>query len=112
MDLVKEILRDQPHDIVSYCAQYFKAIDEGKEEWRYKGKIGRFPIPPNKITHEEFLAMQEENYQGQFAPEYNQNQQMVDENGEAIDQDEAPEGEQDPEMLEETKQPDEEEEEQ
>ena len=70
MDLVREILRDQPHDVVAYCAQYFKAIDEGAETWRYKGKIARFPIPPNKISHEEFLAMQEENYQGQYMPEY------------------------------------------
>ena len=28
-DLVKEVLRDQPEDIVHYCAEYFKAKEEG-----------------------------------------------------------------------------------
>ena len=51
MDLVKEILRDQPEDIVAYWAQYFQAKEEGKE-LDFKSK-GYRPVPPSKITREE-----------------------------------------------------------
>lgn len=49
--IVKEVLRDQPEDIVAYWAEYFKAKEEGKE-FEYQAK-GHRPIPPNKITRAE-----------------------------------------------------------
>ena len=51
MDLVKEILRDQPADVVEYWAEYFRAKEEGRE-MDYKD-IGARPIPPNRITRAE-----------------------------------------------------------
>ena len=56
-DLVREILRDQPYDIVDFAHQYFTALDEGTiEQWSYKGKKERFPIPPPRLTEEEYEA--------------------------------------------------------
>ena len=57
-DLVREILRDQPHDVVDFAHQYFKALDEGAEDWNYQGKKARYPIPPPRLTEEEFEAQQ------------------------------------------------------
>ena len=82
MDLVKEILRDQPEDIVKYCAEYFKAKEEGKE-LEYKTK-GHRPIPPSKITRAELDQIRG----------YNEDEYMeMDGEGEYVEGEYGPEGE-------------------
>ena len=55
-DLVREILREQPHDPVDFCHKYFLALETGNE-WKYGGKAGRHPVPPPKLTEAELQAM-------------------------------------------------------
>ena len=66
MDLVKEVLRDQPEDIVDYCYEYFKAKEEGRDV--IYEKKGFRPIPPDKITRAQLEAIRgyEEDIEGEY----------------------------------------------
>ena len=45
-DFAREVLRDQPADIIHYASEYFKAMDEGIEfDYPYKGS-GQGGVPP------------------------------------------------------------------
>lgn len=47
-DFTREILRDQPEDIIEYAAQYFEALQAGKK-WTYESKTN---VPnPNPQSH-------------------------------------------------------------
>ena len=59
-DLVREILREQPFDVIHFAHEYFKSIETGAEDWQYSGKTGRHPIPPPKLSEEKMREMQEQ----------------------------------------------------
>ncbi|CAI2381300.1 unnamed protein product [Moneuplotes crassus] len=64
MDLVKEILRDQPEDIPKFCAEYFKALQEGREHDCLDK--GARPIPPDRISRAQLDQIRGFNAENQY----------------------------------------------
>ena len=58
-DYTREVLRDQPLDILEFSYLYFKHLEEGTlDEFDYQGKGES--IPPPKLKEEEIAYLQEQ----------------------------------------------------
>ena len=74
-DYSREVLRDQPQDIVEFSYLYFKAIEEGTiDQFNYPRKGKNIPPP-----REEML--EDEQYEGEEAGEQEEELQLYDEHG-------------------------------
>ena len=65
----REVLRDQPLDVVEYSWMFFKALEDGKiEEFDYPKKGKNLPPPPRIISEEEAEMMEQEQYRQEEEP--------------------------------------------
>ena len=75
-DFAREVLRDQPEDIIEFSYLYFKAIEEDTlDQFNYPKKGKNIPPPREEANN---LQEEDEQYEGE---EGDQHIELYDENG-------------------------------